>query len=290
MDGNKPRILLTGGKGYVGQWVHQALKSKGFDIILLQADLTDKKAIQVELTEASIDVVIHLAGSHSKDQAELHQVNYIGTQNLMSALDLSKLERFVFMSSIHVYGQPTGTVDESSSLDPVSAYGKSKKEVEELLVSKVDPTKLTIFRASNAYGAPKNVATSKWGLLFNDLCKQAFTSNKMLVNSAADKLIDMVWMGHVVEVVEATITGIVPSGTYNLVSGQNKTLSSIADQVKVAWKEYSGKDATIEFGAGKADPSSFRFSRSALDRYIGPYSADAFKQEALAIFSLLQQA
>lgn len=290
MDGNKPRILLTGGKGYVGQWVHQALKSKGFEVVLLQADLTDKETIVTELAGIPVDVVIHLAGSHTKDPATLHQINYIGSQNLLSALDLSKLERFVFMSSIHVYGQPTGTVDESSPLDPASAYGKSKKEVEELLVSKVDPTKLTIFRASNAYGAPKNVATSKWGLLFNDLCKQAFTSNKIVVNSAADKLIDLVWMGHVVEVVEATVMGIIPSGTYNLVAGRSETLRVIADQVKNAWKEYSGKDATIEFGEENGSSSSFQFSRTALDRYVGSYTADAFKQEALAIFSLLHQA
>lgn len=292
MAGSNKRILLTGASGYVGQWVHQALITKGYTVSALKADITDKEALQRELLGTKYSAVIHLAGSHATDADELRRVNIDGTKNLLDALAGTGLQQFIFMSSIHVYGPVEGTVDETYPAAPLSEYGRSKLTVEHLLHQRFNKTdaKLTILRASNAYGAPKQMDTSKWSLLFNDLCKQAYQTNTIQVKNAPNKTIDMVWMGHVVDVLLNTLDGQVPEAVLNLCSGKSVELSFVAEQVQQAWKQHSGRSASISYGSGSNGViSKYNFDRLTLDKFVGSYPPDVFKQEALAIFRMLDE-
>lgn len=292
MAGSNKRILLTGASGYVGQWVFKALVDKGYHVHELKADLTDIQALQRELSKAMFHVVIHLAGSHSTDAAELERVNVLGTKNLLNTLRLGSVEQFIFVSSIHVYGSVEGTIEDTSATEPKTAYGRSKLAVEQLLSKEFDNTAtgLTVFRASNVYGAPYSMEISKWGLLFNDLCRQAFQNNSLVVNSAPNKLIDMVWLGHVTGVLLSTVAGNVTNGLYNLCSGDTVKLAHVAEQVQQAWKSYSGNIAAISYlQSADNDTVQYSYSVGKLNKFVSVSRSDAFIQEAIAIFKLLDK-
>lgn len=292
MLGNDKSILITGATGYVGQWVLKAFVDKGYQVHALKADLTDEQALHNELLGKTFNVVVHLAGNHSKDAVELHKVNLEGTQHLLDVMELASVQQFIFMSSIHVYGPAVGLIDETTVPKPVTTYGRSKLAVEELLKLNLENmgAELTIFRASNAYGAPLSIKISKWDLLFNDLCRQACYDGTLTINSVANKLIDLVYLGDVVEVLLNTIEGKVPAGIYNLCSGYAVPLSYVAEQVQQAWKNYSGDFAEIKYLQNiDSVTSQYNYSRQKLDPFVQLLGSGVLMQEALAIFRLLDK-
>lgn len=83
--------------------------------------------------------VIHCAGkahSYPRTQEEINQfyhVNTLGTQNLLNALDANKLQSFIFVSTVAVYGDFGNDIRESSPLSGNSPYAKSKIRAESLV-------------------------------------------------------------------------------------------------------------------------------------------------------------
>lgn len=283
MIGEKQQILVTGGAGYVGSWLVPMLQAADYTVLLLQADITDRAALKQELAGVKCSVVIHLAASHSSDEAQLQWVNVSGTNNLIEALDKSSLKRFVYFSSVHVY---------ASLANGVSPYGKSKLQAENLLQDYFTPTDvdLVVFRLSHAYGVPFSRNTTRWSLLFNNLCWQAFETNKIVVKSPAGKKLDLVWLGYVAQVTLKAVTYQVPAGTYNLGSGTPVRIGDVALEVKSAWKQYSGQDAVLELSApGTAMDDNFQLDCEPLQKYAGAYPGQQFQQEALRIFEFLKQ-
>ncbi|HVX14851.1 MAG TPA: NAD-dependent epimerase/dehydratase family protein [Pirellulales bacterium] len=158
---NRQTILVTGGYGCIGaettKWVLRntdasvVVCSRGasaertervfYDVqrerlVVVQADVTDPLRLQEILRERQVTHVIHLAALQTPDcNAHRHlglQINLAGTLNLVEAMKASgaPLERFVFASSIAVYGPrasyPAGRVPMLASPNPVNLYGAWK--------------------------------------------------------------------------------------------------------------------------------------------------------------------
>ncbi len=158
---NQQTILVTGGYGCIGaettKWL---LRNSEASVVvcsrsvceertervfhdvdrerltIMKADVTDQNAIQSLLTDQQITRVIHLAALQTPD-CNAHrdfglQVNLAGTQNLIEAMKASglKLERFIFASSVAVYGPrasyPEGSVPMLAEPKPVNVYGAWK--------------------------------------------------------------------------------------------------------------------------------------------------------------------
>ena len=100
------------------------------------------------------DVVHHFAALSVVGgmPVEVFTENTAGTKALITALLQSKPQTgIVFASSCAVYGNYAGTCDEETEHTPVSAYGKSKSDCEQLLRASTLPT--VILRYSNVGGA-----------------------------------------------------------------------------------------------------------------------------------------
>ena len=70
-----------------------------------------------------------------EEKADFFKVNVQGTENLLAGLEnKSSLKKFIFISSVAVYGIMEGTeIDENSPLNATDAYGKSKIEAEQII-------------------------------------------------------------------------------------------------------------------------------------------------------------
>ena len=104
------------------------------------------------------DVVFHAAGiAHRKETADNAHLYYEVNRDLALAVaEKAKkhgVGQFIFLSSISIYGMDTGTITPETIPAPVSHYGKSKLEAEDLLKKLADSAfKLTIIRPPMVYG------------------------------------------------------------------------------------------------------------------------------------------
>jgi dTDP-glucose 4,6-dehydratase len=165
-NGRMPRILVTGGAGFIGSNLVRMLVKNGHKVLnvdaltyagnlnslrdlagfsnyhFLQASITDASAIRKAITSFRPTGVMHLAAESHVDRSidgpgAFIQTNVVGTFNLLQAClhyfrGLEGEEktdfRFLHVSTDEVYGSlgPTGLFTEDSPYDPHSPYSASK--------------------------------------------------------------------------------------------------------------------------------------------------------------------
>ena len=158
-------LLVTGATGFVGQNLIKEISKIRKDIRVLSLCYEEAKKMypryevfKGDITKPEtlagagkdVDVVIHLAGivSYSKPKDVLFKVNAEGTKNILEACQ--KADKFIFSSSVAIYGEIKGEADESYPRNPKNAYGESKREAENF-VRDSDMRNL-IFRIAPIYG------------------------------------------------------------------------------------------------------------------------------------------
>lgn len=159
-----PRILVTGGTGYIGSHTVLELLNDGFDVVVMdnlsnshleslrrveqltgrearfhQVDLLDGPGMDRIFEEAPIDAVIHFAGlkavGESVEKPLLYYKNNIaGTVNLLEAMERAGVRDLVFSSSCTVYGDPRSVpIREDAPLSAANPYGRTKLTIEYIL-------------------------------------------------------------------------------------------------------------------------------------------------------------
>ena len=151
-----PKVLVTGGAGYVGSITAHLLARRGYSVVAVDdlsrghehnvADLpfhklnvADTAALSDVLAREAVDAVIHFAAyiavGESTQKPELYFSNNVGgTLSLLTAMVQTGVRRLVFSSTAAVYGTPQVVpISEDSPFDPVSPYGESKVMVEKIL-------------------------------------------------------------------------------------------------------------------------------------------------------------
>jgi nucleoside-diphosphate-sugar epimerase len=138
------KILLTGSSGFLGSYILNFLESKKYNIIKLGRSINSDIQIDLslhKLSKISVDYVIHIAGkAHvipktEKEKKEFFKVNFIGTNNLLSGLDITNLKSIIFISTVAVYGKEIGElIDEKSPLLGNTPYALSKIQAEQSII------------------------------------------------------------------------------------------------------------------------------------------------------------
>ncbi len=135
-------VLITGHQGFIGQHLlKQCMKNEDVTEVYTWSrstamDITVEKHVMGGLLHVKPDVIFHLAGNplNKLDEANQSQIiidNVIGTQNLLHFAP--KGCRFVFASSIVVYGDSKGICSEQTIPNPTSVYGMTKISAEHLV-------------------------------------------------------------------------------------------------------------------------------------------------------------
>ena len=135
------RALITGGKGFVGQWLSAHLKDRGDDVAIidLETDVADGAAVRRVMSDVRPDAVYHLAamthvGDSWEHPSQVLRVNVLGTAEILAAARaIPELPRVLVVSSAEVYGV-VGTdqlpLDEHTATLPASPYAASKLAAE----------------------------------------------------------------------------------------------------------------------------------------------------------------
>jgi UDP-glucose-4-epimerase GalE len=151
-----PKILVTGGAGYIGSHTAHLMLQRGYDVVVVDnlsrghkhnvppdrlrvVDLSDTEALYELMSSDRFDAVVHFAAyiavGESTRTPELYFSNNVGGSiSLLTAMARADVNRIVFSSTAAVYGNPAKVpIPEDEPFNPVSPYGESKVMVEKIL-------------------------------------------------------------------------------------------------------------------------------------------------------------
>ena len=190
--------MITGGAGYIGSMLIPMLLEKGHQVHVVDnlffggktllpyfinpnfsfvnVDVRDKSALRRELQDA--DAVVHLAALVGyplckKMPREAQEVNVDGTRNLLECAPRNA--RLVYASTGSNYGEVEGICTESTPLNPLSLYGRTKTEAETMML---DASNSVSLRFATAFGVAPRL---RLDLLINDFAWQAIHQKYLVV-------------------------------------------------------------------------------------------------------------
>src|SRR6201987_2134383 len=178
------RALVTGGAGFIGAHVARHLLESGHDVVVLDdlsggyeanvpegAGFVPGSVVDPELVDDlfrthGFSHVFHLAAYAAEGLSHFirrfnYENNVLGSVNVVNAaVRAETVERFVFASSIAVYGPAQTPMSEDVLPEPEDPYGIAKYAVELDLAAaqRMFGLEYTIFRPHNVYGELQNLA------------------------------------------------------------------------------------------------------------------------------------
>ena len=169
-DAGSVDALVTGGAGFIGSTVVGALRDAGYSVRrgvrarpdepgLVLCNLDDPSQIRAAVERAGL--VVHAAYGESERMAPQCAA-------LLAAMSAAGVERLVHFSSIAVYGDRSGIIDESAPFAPTDSYGEAKAACEKLVRAWAEdpdhPTRRAlILRPGIVYGAGSRFWIDKLG-------------------------------------------------------------------------------------------------------------------------------
>jgi len=234
------RVLITGGAGYLGGALTDALRTSDHevrvydcllyeesyrkDVPFVHGDIRDVTRLEPQLRWA--DVVVWLAALVGDPACALNeQLTMDVNVRALEAAAQRFPGRIICMSSCSVYGAAEGLLHEESALQPLSLYAKTKIWGEELLARR--PNVLQ-FRLGTLYGVGDTHARIRFDLVVNTLTMRAALHRKMSV-FGGQQFRPFVHVKDIAQLIAQELT--TPSaGTYNA-HAENCTIHDLADRI-----------------------------------------------------------
>ncbi|HJQ14428.1 MAG TPA: NAD-dependent epimerase/dehydratase family protein [Anaerolineales bacterium] len=246
-----PKILVTGGAGFIGSHVVDLFLAKGYEVVVLD-DLStgrrsnvhpDARFYQMDIRSPQVrDVCAREKPeyvSHHAAQIDVRRsvaqplldadINILGSINLIECAREFGVKHFIYISSGGAaYGEPEQLpCDEEHPVNPICQYGASKHTVEHYLYMYHTNYGLpyTVLRYPNVFG-PRQNPHSEAGVV-------AIFTGKMLVdepvtvNGDGEQTRDFVYVGDCAYANYLALTVDHPSGIYNLGWGRPTSINEI---------------------------------------------------------------
>ena len=250
------RILITGGTGFVAGRLADKLVTSGYDVVLGTRNgsekydwLTNVKIEKIAWEDpgslqklcSGVNVVVHAAamnaGDCESDPQAGHVFNGDSTGRLAVAAARAHVEKFIYLSTAHVYRNPLlGLIDEHTLPENSHPYATSKLagEFAAMEAGRLGTLKVSVFRLSNIFGRPMQRSVNCWMLVVQDLCRQAVQKKQMILRNADQKR-DFVAMSEVCSVMEKFIARNCmqkEENIFNLGSGMSQSVLEIANLIR----------------------------------------------------------
>ena len=286
-------ILVTGGAGFIGSHLCDALLAAGHRVRVLDNLSTGKPANlplqdpRVELIEGDVadaalvrravagcSAVAHLAAVASvqasvDDPVSTHQSNFVGTLNICEAMREAGVRRVLFASSAAVYGNNGEgvAVTEETPKAPLTPYASDKLASEYYLdfYRRQHGLEPAIFRFFNIFG-PRQDPSSPYSGVISIFSERVQQGVPIAVFGDGEQTRDFMYVEDLVDVlVQAIEAPDAPLGAINV--GWNRTTT--LKQVLQALEEIVGKLPVVTYGPARS--GDIRHSRANNQRLLASF-------------------
>jgi nucleoside-diphosphate-sugar epimerase len=278
------KVLVTGTEGYVGSRLAPYLIANGHQVVGLDtgfyregylyhdpkrmAELPSTHIKDLRRAEAAdfegFDAVVHLAELSNDPLGEnnpevTYRINHEGSVQLAKLARAAGVRRFVYASSCSVYGIGSGGdfLDETSPVNPQTAYAKCKSLVERDVRPMAAPDFcVTFLRNATAFGPSPRM---RFDIVINDLCALAWTTQRIAMTSDGSPWRPVVHVEDMCQamrcVLEAPVAA-VNGEIFNVgANSENYRIREIAQQVAEVFV-----GCEVSTGPASADNRSYRVS------------------------------
>lgn len=252
-------LLITGGSGFIGTNLCQALQSAGESFRILDkrpsqvfpekvslADILDRDRLAQNITG---DTIIHLAAEHRDDVRPIslyEQVNVEGTRNICRAATMRGINRIIFTSSVAVYGFAESGTGEEGPINPFNEYGRTKYAAEDVLrawaAEDLANRSLTIVRPTVVFG-PGNR-----GNVYN-LLRQIASGRFLMVGSGTNRK-SLAYVENIVAFLCYAAKAGPGVHLYNYVDQPDQTMNDLVAHVRQTILGKPGIGPRIPYGLG----------------------------------------
>lgn len=286
-------ILITGGAGFIGSHLTDALLAKGYAVRVLDNLSTGKRSnlplsnpnlqlIEGDVADAALVAqavqgcggVVHLAAVASvqasvDDPVRTHQSNFIGTLNVCEAMHLAGVKRVLFASSAAVYGNngEGASIDEDTPKAPLTPYASDKLASEYYLdfYRRAHGLLPVVFRFFNIYG-PRQDPSSPYSGVISIFAERAQKGLPIAVFGDGEQTRDFFFVSDLVKLlVQGLESGPVAEGAINV--GLNQATS--LNQILAALAQVLGKLPEVSYQPARA--GDIRHSRANNQRLLSGF-------------------
>ncbi len=248
------KILITGVAGFIGSCIAKDFILKGHDIYgvddlsngkfsnipkgleFIKGDLSNKKIIKHLPNKC--DYILHLAGQSSGEISFDNPVedlnkNTISTLNLIDYGIEKKVKKFIYASSMSVYGDVNDCpIHESNDLNPLSCYGIGKLASERYLKIFSKDLPFLNLRMFNVYGPGQDLKIMRQGMV-SIFVSQALKNNSIHIKGSLDRFRDFIFIDDVVKIWhDVTFNDKCVNLNINIGSGTRTTMGQLMKKIK----------------------------------------------------------
>lgn len=252
------RALVTGGAGFIGSHIVDALLARGIETYvidnlstgtvdnlaqhrknnLLHLIIGDARQTEMLLADINIDVVFHEAAIASVPKSVshpmmVHDVNVNMTLQLLNYCVKAGVKRFIFASSAAVYGILESRATETMVCRPNSPYGASKLAVEDYLHAyrRTYGLETVMLRYFNVYGRRQRY--SDYSGVITVFANKLFAGERLTIHGDGKQVRDFV---HVKDIVQANMLAMESANAvgemFNVASGKATSILDLAEIIK----------------------------------------------------------
>jgi len=262
-------ILVTGTSGFIANKLVKKLWNEGHNVICLDKNKTsDYDTLTFDISSDNfvsnfpnidIDYIFHLAAQSGGylslvDPYIDAKWNSVGTANMVSLAKKLNVKKFIYISSMAVYGNAIKAEEASTLPNPISFYGVSKYagELQAKVLYEHSKIPYTIFRLFATYGAGQDLNNTHQGILsiyLNEILK----NDNIKITGKRDRVRELV---HVDDVVDALLLGLkqdTDNEIYNVSNNEHITPELIIEEIS----KQLGKEVQIIEQEGYAGDQTY---------------------------------
>lgn len=291
------RILVTGGAGFIGSHLVEALLGKGYKVRVLDNLSTGKvgnlpvgnanlnlvvgdvaDSVVVEQAMRDCTAVVHLAAVASvqasvDDPVGTHQSNFVGTLNVCEHMAKAGIKRVVFASSAAIYGNNgEGTaIDEDTPKSPLTPYASDKLSSEYYLdfYRREHGLEPVILRFFNIFG-PRQDPSSPYSGVISIFTERAMAGKPVAIFGDGEQTRDFVYVQDLVSIlVQAVEADEVSPGAVNVGLSRATSLNDLISELG----NVTGTPLTVNYQAARQ--GDIRHSRADNTRLLQRFTLPA---------------
>ena len=251
-------IIVTGGAGFIGSNLIEALNARGDTEILVVDRSPDsrnlanlrisefmqpdefRRALERDALPPRIEAIFHqgaCADTTCDDRAYMMDNNFTFSKEVLH-FALARRIPLVYASSAAVYGASTAFAPSRENERPLNLYGISKLDFDNHVreVAASSESVIAGLRYFNVYG-PRESHKGKMASMVYQLYRQLRSSGRAHLFTGTDGYADgeqrrdFVFVGDVVRVNLAFAEGTIRSGIFNVGTGQSRSFNDVANAI-----------------------------------------------------------